>query len=99
VNKFKQMVFVLEDEMESWEASRGQHTDYNPLTPYFSLAGGIVCVLLSVLWAVHMIVYMLVQPHASLFLNAYFIQVYMPSHKCVCHSLSLICLLTHTYAP
>jgi len=73
-NKFKQMVYVLEDEMESWEASRGQDTDYNPLWPYMALILGGFCGLLSLLWFLHIILYMLVSPHASLFLNAYFIQ-------------------------
>jgi LMBR1 domain-containing protein 1 len=74
VNQFKQMVFILEDEMESWDASRGQNTDYNPLWPYISLLLGVICGLLTFLWFLHMVLYMLVDPPVSLFLNAYFIQ-------------------------
>ena len=74
VNKFKQMVYMLEKNFESWEISCGQQKDYNPLTPYFSLFFGVLAALITMLWILHIILYMLVDPAASSFLNYYFVQ-------------------------
>ena len=74
VNKFKQMVFVLEEEYDTWRICKGNSKEYNPLTPYFSLLLGMLASLLSLLWILHIVLYVLVDPPVDLFLNAYFIQ-------------------------
>lgn len=76
VNKFKQMVFVLETDFEQWEACKGQRMEYNPLYPYFCLAGGAVSAGLSLLWILHVCLYVLIpeQGRFTLFLNFYFMQ-------------------------
>ena len=74
VNKFKQMVFILENDFESWEISRGMQKDYNPLIPYVSLFFGILSGIITLLWVLHIILYMLVKPPATPFLNYYFVQ-------------------------
>ena len=43
------------------------------LRPFFYLFCGCILAFVSLLWFVHMLVYMLVSPPASLFLNAYFL--------------------------
>jgi len=74
VNKFKQMVYVLERDCEAWEVSRGSAKHYNPLWPYAALCLGTVAALLSGLWVTHLVLYLLIDPPAANFLNAYFIQ-------------------------
>jgi LMBR1 domain-containing protein 1 len=74
VNKFKQMVFMLENNFESWEISCGQQKDYNPLLPYISLCFGVLSAIITLLWILHIILYMLVDPPATPFLNLYFVQ-------------------------
>jgi len=76
VNKFKQMVFVLESDFELWEACKGQSSDYNPLHPYLCLVGGLLASALTLLWVLHICLYVIVpEPDRfTLFLNLYFMQ-------------------------
>lgn len=74
INKFKQMVYLLEKDYDDWNISSKNVDDYNPLMPYISLFMGIIAAIVSILWVVQIIVYILIDPPASQFLNAYFIQ-------------------------
>jgi LMBR1 domain-containing protein 1 len=74
VNKFTQMVFVLEVEYETWRICKGNSKEHNPLAPYVSLLLGLLASLLTLFWLLHIVLYVLVDPPVSLFLNAYFIQ-------------------------
>lgn len=69
LNKFKQMVFLLENELDALLVCSNLKENYNPLTPHLNLVGGIFCLVLSLLWLLHMILYMLVEPAESEFLN------------------------------
>jgi len=40
--------------------------------PYICLFAGILCGALSLLWVLHIVLYMLITPSLSLFLNGYF---------------------------
>ncbi|KAH8076767.1 LMBR1-like membrane protein [Aureococcus anophagefferens] len=74
VNKFAQMVFILETEVEELEIISGRAKDYEPLVYVGYLLLGVVAAVHSLLWVVHIIVYMLVDPAPTPFLNDYLIQ-------------------------
>lgn len=46
---------------------------YNPLAPVVWLSFGIVTALIAVIWIIHMVLYMIVQPSVTPFLNDYFL--------------------------
>lgn len=70
LNKFKQMCFLLENELDALLICSNLKANYNPLTPHINLLLGILCTVLSVLWLLHMILFMLIEPVESQFLNA-----------------------------
>lgn len=72
VNRLTQMIFILERDVEEFQACKQVGGSYNPLIPVGKLLAGIVFGFITLLWLVHIIVYMLVTPAASIFLNAYF---------------------------
>ena len=74
MNKFAQMVFILETEVEELEIISGRAKDYEPLVYVGYLLLGVVAAVHSLLWVVHIIVYMLVDPAPTPFLNDYLIQ-------------------------
>jgi len=74
VNKFKQMVYLLEKDFDEWNISSKNVLDYNPLAPYVSLALGILAAILTLLWFLQLVLYVLVDPPISQFLNLYFMQ-------------------------
>ena len=59
MNKFAQMVFILETEVEELEIISGRAKDYEPLVYVGYLLLGVVAAVHSLLWVVHIIVYML----------------------------------------
>lgn len=71
VNKITQMVYLLEQDQEELKACQEVSKGYNPLIPFVKLFFGIITLLISLLWVIHIIVYMLVSPPADLFLNKY----------------------------
>lgn len=72
VNRLTQMIFILERDVEEFQACKAVGGSYNPLIPIAKLFFGVVFGFITLLWLIHIIVYMLVTPSASLFLNAYF---------------------------
>ena len=72
VNRLTQMIFILERDVEEFQACKRVGGTYNPLIPIGKLMAGIVLGFITLLWIIHIIVYMLVTPSASIFLNAYF---------------------------
>jgi LMBR1 domain-containing protein 1 len=70
---FRIAVDMLDKDMEDWQLgdpdSWRQH--YNPLVPYAKLAGGVLAGVASLLWIVHIIIYMLFTPSLHPFLNEY----------------------------
>ena len=73
LNRLTQMVFILERDVDEFRACKSLKDDYGVLRPYFYLIGGCVLGFVSVLWVMHMMVYMLPKPPPTLFLNAYFL--------------------------
>jgi LMBR1 domain-containing protein 1 len=72
VNRLTQMIFILERDVEEYHACKAVGGSYNPLIPFAKLFFGVIFGFITMLWLIHIIVYMLVAPSASLFLNAYF---------------------------
>ncbi|KAG5184761.1 LMBR1-like membrane protein [Tribonema minus] len=70
--RFKQMVYILEEDYQQMVLCKEYSTKYNPLKPLFWMLVGIVSGCICVLWLIHMVVYMLATPPYALFLNAYF---------------------------
>ena len=73
INKFKQMVFLLETDYDKFRAAK-DIANYNPLYPIFLLLAGIISACITILWVLHVIVFMFFYPPQSQFLNNYFIQ-------------------------
>lgn len=67
-----------------WEACSNQQSDYNPLYPYMCLALGVLSACLSLLWVLHICLYVLIpeEERFTLFLNLYFMQVCVVATTC-----------------
>uniref|UniRef100_A0A7R9Y953 Uncharacterized protein n=1 Tax=Pinguiococcus pyrenoidosus TaxID=172671 RepID=A0A7R9Y953_9STRA len=72
INKFKQMVYILEQDYETLKLSFANHKKFNPLIPYMQLVAGVLSCVFSLLWILQIILFILVEPPATAFLNEYF---------------------------
>ncbi len=70
--EFKQGVFLLEKDVDDFKACTSSYDSYNPLKPYISLFLGICSIVISIVWIVHIVVYIFPQDPWHLFLNSYF---------------------------
>jgi len=70
--EFKQGVFLLEQDVEDFQACTSNYQNYNPLKPYLSLFFGICSIVISIVWVIHIVVYIFPQDPWNPFLNAYF---------------------------
>ena len=70
--EFKQGVFLLEQDVEEFKASTSNYENYNPLKPYISLFLGICSVIISTVWIIHIIVFIVPPQPLHPFLNSYF---------------------------
>lgn len=75
INRYKVLVDALERELEEFEECNPENfrENYNPLVPWGKLFLGILSCLISFLWIVHIVLYMLLDPPVSTFLNKYLI--------------------------
>jgi LMBR1 domain-containing protein 1 len=71
MNKLNQMVYILQRDVEEMRLVKGSNDDVKVLTPYFNLIGGVISGFVSVIWLIHIIVYMLLDPPVMLFLDGY----------------------------
>lgn len=64
LNKFRAFVDSLEKDLDVMQLGDPANfrNHYNPLVPYFKLVGGVIAGIMSVLWIVQIIVYMLFSP-------------------------------------
>lgn len=69
---FKQAVFLLEQDVEDFQACSANYENYNPLIPYIALVCGLLSVILSVMWFLHIVIYVLPDPPLRPFLNNFF---------------------------
>lgn len=78
INQFKQMVFLLEKDVEELKECSLTKDAYNPLFHVAKLIGGVFGCIVSVLWLAHIVLYMLLTDAAgtplSPFLNKFLIQ-------------------------
>ncbi len=70
--EFKQGVFLLEKDVDDFKACTSAYENYNPLKPYVSLFLGICSIVISIVWIVHIVVFIFPEEPWSPFLNAYF---------------------------
>ena len=69
---FKQAVYLLEEDVEQFQAVGMDKDKYNPLVPYIALLCGFVAIIISIFWFIHIIVYVFPNPPWAPFLNNYF---------------------------
>ena len=64
VNKFRAFVDSLERDLDILQLGDPQNfrNHYNPLVPYFKLVGGVFAGIMSVLWVIQIVLYMLFSP-------------------------------------
>lgn len=72
MREFKASTFLLEQDVEDFVAASSAHEKYNPLVPWLSLFFGIICAIISLLWVVHIAIYVLPPEPLHPFLNSYF---------------------------
>ena len=70
--EFKQAVYLLEQDVEEFQACSDNYDNYNPLKPYFGLVFGVCSAIISLFWFLHIIVYMFPSKPLAPFLNNYF---------------------------
>lgn len=70
---FKQAVFLLEKDVEDFQAVSVNSASYNPLIPFVKLILGVASVIISLFWFIHILVYVYFDPPLAPFLNAYFL--------------------------
>lgn len=69
---FKQAVYILEEDVEQFQAVASNMESYNPLTPYAGLLFGSCAFIISIIWFIHIAVYIFPTPPLAPFLNNYF---------------------------
>jgi len=70
--RFKQAVYLMEEDAEEFANCTENYRNYNPLIPIFSLMAGICALIISLCWVLQIILYMLPSPPVTPFLNDYF---------------------------
>jgi LMBR1 domain-containing protein 1 len=55
--EFKQAVFLLEKDVEDFQACTSNYENYNPLTPYIAIVLGVCSIIISSFWLIHIVVY------------------------------------------
>eukprot|EP00752_Nemacystus_decipiens_P006149 g5547.t1 len=72
-NQFKQAVYLLEEDYANLEICKDYYRKFNPLKPFMWLFFGFVTTIIAVIWIIHMILFMVIQPAVTPFLNEYFL--------------------------
>lgn len=70
---FKRAVYLLEEDVEEFQACSAHYDNYNPLWPWLSLFCGLVAMILSLAWLVHIGIFMIPPTPIYSLLNAFFI--------------------------
>jgi len=69
--EFKKAVYLLEQDVEDFQRCTSHYNTYNPLLPYFSLIGGILSIILSLVWIIQIAINVLPNTPLHPFLNDY----------------------------
>lgn len=74
VNRYSVLVQLLEADLEKWQMGNPEYyrKHFNPLVPFAKLLFGIIAVVLTLAWLIHILIYMLFSPPLDSFLNKYF---------------------------
>jgi len=70
--EFRKAVFLLEEDVEEFQACSAHYENYNPLWPWVSLFFGIFSVVLSLAWIAHIAVFMIPPTPIYPLLNNFF---------------------------
>lgn len=72
-NRFKLLVDLLEKDLEEFQLGdpKNYREHYNPLVPYMKLVAGFFSIVLTAVWLIHIIIFMLFNPPLHPFLNTY----------------------------
>jgi LMBR1 domain-containing protein 1 len=73
MNKFKQMVYLLDRDYADLKVCHTEFKNHNVLIPWVKLFFGIISGILSFLWILHIVLFMMTSPPLTGFLNDYFI--------------------------
>jgi LMBR1 domain-containing protein 1 len=73
VNKFKQAVYLLENDAEDLKLCHEEYKNFNPLVAVGKFILGIFCAIISLVWVFHIGLYMVPPIPLVPFLNTYFI--------------------------
>lgn len=68
---FKQAVFLLEQDVEDFQNCHANWENYNPLIPYASLLFGCISIILTIIWILHICIYVLPTNPPTSFMNGY----------------------------
>lgn len=75
--RFRLLVDQIENDLDDFQlgdpANYKQH--YNPLVPYFKLLAGVFSIIVSLLWFIQVVIYMLPTPAVHPFLNTYLVML------------------------
>tara|TARA_B110000305_G_C19256500_1_gene547344 strand:- start:433 stop:648 length:216 start_codon:yes stop_codon:yes gene_type:complete len=66
-------VYILEEDVEELKWCHELYHKYNPLIPFGKLLCGILSSLLSLMWIIHVCIFVLPDDPISPFLNEYFV--------------------------
>ena len=69
---FKQAVYLLEQDVEDFQACHANYENYNPLIPYIALVCGFCSFIISIMWFLHIVIYVLPDAPLRPFLNNFF---------------------------
>jgi len=69
---FKQAVYLLEQDVEDFQNCHANYENYNPLIPYIALLCGGIAFIISIMWFLHIVIYVLPDPPLRPFLNNFF---------------------------
>lgn len=70
--EFKKSVYLLEQDVEDFQNCSSHYKSHNPLIPYFSLLFGLVSIIMTIAWIVHIGLYVVPPKEVHPFLNLYF---------------------------
>jgi len=69
--EFKKAVYLLEKDVDDFNKCSKHYSTYNPLIPWFALAGGIFSIILSLVWIIQIAINVLPNEPLHPFLNGY----------------------------
>lgn len=69
---FKQAVYLLEQDVDDFQAYSSDADAYNPLIPYIAILLGICALVISIMWVLQIIIYVIPNPPFHPLLNEYF---------------------------